>query len=298
MPAPRSSACSPWIDQDDVAATVNCQRAVAKATIEATKVGGYTISSEQITAIFAESAAAATEMLYRLSGRQFTGKCGPVRIRPVARPVQMDSQFAIGRQWSYGGYGSTSAMAMGLPAIARHFGPEFPYEILLHDYPVRSIIEVKIDGIIIPPDEYELREYQRLVRLRTSASETPTARFGWPTSQYVDLPDTEEGTFSVLYEYGTDPGIGGKTACTILAESMALPRLGDTTTYPERTTSVTRQGVTVQVASVEDVVKSGQTGIYAVDRWIMSVNPTKARRQAVVFSPDRAPNRRTATPNN
>jgi hypothetical protein len=65
-----------------------------------------------------------------------------------------------------------------------------------------------------------------------------------------------------------------------------MPLLGDANQYPERVTNIVRQGVSMQVASVIDIMKTGGTGIRTVDMWIMSVNPQKRRKRPVVWSPD------------
>jgi hypothetical protein len=160
---------------------------------------------------------------------------------------------------------------------------------------VRSIVLVKIDGVVIPSSEYELRDYRTLVRIRPTASFVPTERWGWPTSQIGDLPDTEPGTFSVTYTYGQDPGAGGRRACRKLAEVLAIPDFGGPSQFPGRVTSVQRQGISAVVADVEDLIKAGHIGIPEVDQWLATVNPTKATRQSVVWSPDIGRPRRQAT---
>jgi hypothetical protein len=275
------------------------QQAIAHAKVESAKPNNpFTLTDALIEAICAEAAFSATEILYRLSGKQFAGQCGPVTIRPVARPVDADSRGFMRRNRSYGGYGSTSTMSMGMAPVVSQYGPAYPPEIILSDFPVRSIELVKIDGVVIPPDEYELREFQRLVRLRPTTSSVPTDRWGWPTSQIPDLPDTEVGTFSITYTFGADPGIGGRMAAIALAESFALPKLGDTSRYPTRVSSFTRQGVAAQVVSPIDMVSKGMTGVVEADTWLMTVNPTKARRQAQVWSPDVQSNRRQSNVTN
>jgi hypothetical protein len=53
-----------------------------------------------------------------------------------------------------------------------------------------------------------------------------------------------------------------------------------------RTTSVSRQGVTMQTVDVEDILAKGLTGIYTVDLWILSVNPGGQKSKTTVYSPD------------
>jgi hypothetical protein len=203
-----------------------------------------------------------------------------------------------GGGWGVGSYsGSISWFGLGIGGVVTRFGTaSAPPEIPLDNYPVTGIIEVKIDGVVIPPDEYELRNGRTVVRLRTSASANPTERWGWPTSQVGDLPDTENGTFSITYTYGQDPGDGGRLAAVKLAEYLVLPSFGGVTDFPTRVTDVTRQGISAKVTDAIDLLNKGTTGIYAVDLWLKSVNPSDARRQSVAWSPDRGRPRRAQSP--
>lgn len=290
MSAPRTSSCEPWITGDQLAREVWIKQAISEA-----QAAGF-LTEEDTSRILSSAAYAATETLWRLSGRQFTGKCGPVTIRPTARPVDADSRGWVSRAWTYAGAGSFAMMTGGEPPVTSLYGEQYPSIIEINTFPVREILQVKIDGEVIPTDEYELREFKQLVRVRPTANYTPTARWGWPTSQLTDLPDDQPGTFSITYTYGADPGEMGRTACLELAKALALPQLGDSTHYPERVTNIVREGVSVQVASVIDVIRSKGSGIYEVDLFILTTNPNGSRRRAVVYSPDRTPNRRAAKP--
>jgi hypothetical protein len=62
--------------------------------------------------------------------------------------------------------------------------------------------------------------------------------------------------------------------------------LGDTSRYPVRVTSMSRQGVSAMVTDVMDLVMKGGTGVWEVEVFVNSVNPGRNRRQAAVWSPD------------
>jgi len=249
-------------------------------------------------ALLAEAALAASDTLYRLSGRVFTGECGPVTIRPVSRPTDIDT-----RSWGarlsplgwFSSWGLSSSYGAAMPGVMAQYGTSEPPTIIM-PYPVRDIVQVKIDGVIIPADEYELRDNIELVRIRPSASATPTQRYGWPTTQINDLPDTEQGTFSVTFTFGNAPPASGLLAARKLAEYLALPQLGDNTHYPRRVTAITRQGVSAQVTDVLDILKTKSLGIYEVDAFVLAYNPGRNQRQTAVWSPDLGRPRRQATP--
>jgi hypothetical protein len=234
-------------------------------------------------------AGVASEVCYALSARQFTGACGPVTVRPVSRPIDVDTRFGSRSQpngyLSSGQFGGT----WGGPftAAVNNYGSSRPPEVDLGAFPVIEIDAVKIDGVLIPPNEYQLGPGRRtLVRLRTSAGATPTERYGWPVNQLLDLPDTEQGTFSITYTYGTPPPQTGWLAAVTLARQLLLNALDLENSLPSRVTAMTRQGVTVQIADIEDFLKNGDSGIYEVDLFVLTFNPSKQRLPSLVWSPD------------
>src|ERR1019366_6297649 len=201
---PRAGSCMPWANGNDIAALPAIQAQSAKA-LSPQKTGALVLNQDQIAGILAESAAAATEVLYSLTGKTLTGICGPVTIRPLARPADVDNRpwLGNGASWGTGGaFGSMVWYGIGASGVVSHFGVSSLPVIILPDYPVNQILQVLIDGTVIPQTEWELRDHRELVRIRPTASSVPTARFGWPTAQIEDLPDTEIGTFSVTYTFG------------------------------------------------------------------------------------------------
>lgn len=296
----RTGPCSPWIDGDALADRPAVRQALANGqkTAQGTTPSLAWYSDDEIAALLAMVADTASTILYQKSGKQFTGNCGPVTIRPVFRPPNADTRgwvFAGGGGWGYG-WGASAMGNLGMPPVLALYAEERGPEIGLPDFPVNEILEVKIDGVVIPPEEYELRANRWLLRTRPTADYVPTQRWGWPTSQIVDLPDTQQGTFSVTYMFGQDPGEGGRMAAGALGEFIVLSMLGGSGSLPQRTTTITRQGVTAQVASVLDVSEKGLTGVYLADLWLNSVNPKQLQRRPRVWSPDIGIQQRQQTP--
>lgn len=276
----RSGPCAPWVTSSDVKKTPWVVGAIAQAE------GKASYSSTDIDALCAQAATAASEILYEMSGRQYTGICGPVTVRPLSRPIDSDSR-GIASTGYFNAWGSGAvSYGFGSTGIVSHFGHSDPRSVELGAFPVNSIDEVKIDGVVIPADEYLLVDGKTLVRMQVDANTSPTQRFGWPTSQRLDLPDTEPGTFSVTFHFGLAPPASGILAASKLAQHLVLPQLGDSTKYPQRVTSMQRQGVSSMTVDVMDIVKTGRTGIYEVDIFLRSVNPRQATRKSAVFSPD------------
>ena len=135
----------------------------------------------------------------------------------------------------------------------------------------RKVVEIHtvrdIDGEIIDPSTYYLSDHSTLYG-------TPNAK--WSSSNV-----------EVTYTYGTPPPSAGRAAARILAtELVKLFENDDTCALPQRVTSVARQGVTYTVLDNQDFIDELKTGIYAVDLFLRTANPDKARARARVFSPD------------
>src|ERR1700685_1483922 len=211
---PRSGPCSPWV----LASEIERFPSVQDSADALTQKGQ--LEHDQLEALCAEAAAAASDVLYELSGKVFAGQCGPVTVRPTSRPTDIDT-----RSWNatlstvgwVASQGFASAYGSFNPNVLAHYGTLEPPTIEL-PYPVTEVTQVKIDGEVIPEDEYELRAFKSLVRIRPTTETVPVARWGWPTSQIHDLPDTQQGTFSVTYMFGNPPPTSGKLAARRLAE--------------------------------------------------------------------------------
>jgi len=160
--------------------------------------------------------------------------------------------------------------------------------IKLAGYPIRSIIQVQIDGTIIPPSEYRIDEWRWLVRL---SKEVPPGsgnwvNEGWPSCQYLDRQPPQDGTFEVTYEYGQDPPTIGRLAAAELACQLYRACAGGDCVLPESVQRVVRQGVTYERMLYEGLWGSGRTGIASVDQFLGAYNPHRHRRRPAVWSPD------------
>ena len=91
----------------------------------------------------------------------------------------------------------------------------------------------------------------------------------------------------VTYTYGVEPPTLGKMAARTLAIEFAKLWSGsDDCALPQRVTSVARQGVSYTIFDNQEFIDDLKTGLYAVDLFLKSVNPDKARAKARVFTPD------------
>lgn len=272
MPTPSSGVCAPWTTTALVQARPHC------ATLD--------------SALIATACMDASNILWALTRRKFSGVCNGY-VRPIAKPRSFEE-----RSWTMMhpyGYNNTwgacdSGHQMGYSAQC--FAPP---EIDLGVYPLVSITQVLIDGVVIPSTEYRIDNNKLLTRVLPTAASSPTEIFGWPVCQRYDLPDTETGTFSVAYTFGMMPPSEGISAATALAAQFAIARTpnGPKSSLPERITSITRQQMTLAILDPMTFLDKGLTGIYETDLFIRAHNPEgSARRRGGVWSPDMAANRR------
>lgn len=143
--------------------------------------------------------------------------------------------------------------------------------------PVQSITSVKLDGAVLDEGDYMLYDRRRLFR---------RGPLGWPTQQDLTLADTDTGTFSVTYSWGAPVPDGGKIAAQVLATELAHYVFKEPCALPDRTVTVTRQGVSQTVLDPSQFIAQARTGLYFVDIWLGSVNPRGKRRRPTISGPD------------
>jgi hypothetical protein len=148
----------------------------------------------------------------------------------------------------------------------------------LRGSPVRKIIAVRsFDGSIVDPSKYYLTNHSTLQAVIGAA---------WSPNN-----------IEVTYSYGSPPPAAGKMAARVLAKAFIDLFNDNDTTLPARITSVARQGVTYTIIDAQDFLDNGRTGVYAVDLFLKSDNPSKALAKSKVFSPDLGrPRRSTPKP--
>lgn len=250
------------------------------------------VSCESPT-VTAQAAELATEVVWALSGRQF-GLC-EVTLRPCRRECQSfpwpaDGTYAgnwvqwagsswisptlIAGQWfnvvcgrCITGCSCTSISEVVLPA------------------PVHSVVEVKVDGVVVSGSGYRLDDNRLLVRLGDE----------WPDCNDLNLADTEPNTWSITALYGVEPPVGAYWAVGELACEFIRARNGEDCRLPRNVTQLVRQGVTIQFPNVIDLLREGLTGLYLVDQFVATWNPAGLKRRSGVYSVDTPPHRRAGS---
>lgn len=137
----------------------------------------------------------------------------------------------------------------------------------LRNSPVRSVASVSYRGHVLDPSEYSLRNSSYLVRKNS---------LPWVLDPLNEI--------EITYTYGTPPPAAGKRAAIRLANELILSDMGSPNcSLPERISSVSRQGVSYTVMDPQEFIANGKVGIYEIDLFLASVNPTKAKKRPKVF---------------
>lgn len=222
----------------------------------------------------------AATVLWTATGRRFGTTAITVRpswYRPlqpyVTYPALFDplgggSQFAWGLVTQPGGMSTTLvnlyAGDMTAPNYLRLPGP------------VVTVSDVTIDGVSLAAPNYRL-EGDFLVRQDGQ---------GWPQGQDYTKTVPNVSTWTVTYTRGETPPADVLSAAGVYAGEIARARTGGACVLPNKVTSITRQGVSVQTINVSDFLNKGLTGISDVDIVILAHNPHGAKARARVLSLD------------
>lgn len=250
------------------------------------------VSTESPTAT-GIAVASATEVLWALSGRRF-GTC-QVTLRPCREDCYGTAYWSsYGAPWpasvfpSMGGWGyswgwfdSLCGSCSGTCSCSEISEVRLPA-------PVSSIVSVKIDGtpMVTGGAAYRVDDNRLLVR---------TDGQRWPRCNDLSKDDTQPGTWSVTALYGEEiPEMAqlavGQLACEILKSAN-----GQDCMLPAGITQLVREGVTISYPDIGDLWKKGRTGLYLVDAFLTTVNPSGLRHRAKTYRVDGRGPRRVGT---
>lgn len=214
--------------------------------------------------------ALATASLRRLSGYR-VGGC-PITVRPCVLGCN-DVSLYFARRWgprqtatgewvnSCGCYSQCSCTELCEVLLAAPVGP---------------VSWVKVDGNVIAPTDYRV-DGDRLVWV--GSTECP-----WPVCQDMTQGDDKPNTFAVRYLNAHAPDDLAAYAAGVLAMEFAKACTGGKCRLPTNVTSVTRQGVSFEIAA--GTFPNGVTGLREVDSWLGLWNPQALRQATSVWAPN------------
>ena len=141
--------------------------------------------------------------------------------------------------------------------------------------PVAEIIEVEIDGAVLPEEDYRLAEHRWLYRTDGT----------WPATQDMDLEPGAVGTFIVKYRPGWTLGLAGEAAYGRLASEFAKSLCKDKScSLPSNVKMIVRRGVTMEFK--EGLFPENRTGMREVDLFVQSINPHRLRSMPTILTPE------------
>lgn len=222
--------------------------------------------------------ALASATLRRLTGGR-VGEC-PITVRPCKPPHGWANGFGLPL---YTGYPFTPTITetgawvnIGCCSTAS-CACQITCSILL-PRPVSRVDEVKVDGVVVPTDNYFVSGGDRIVW--RGAEPCP-----FRTTQDLSKPDTEEGTLSVTYLNAFPVDSVGACSVGILALEFAKAMRGDKRCrLPGNVTAVNRQGVSMEL--IAGSFPNGLTGIREVDAYVALWNPGGLTSGPRVWTPD------------
>lgn len=231
----------------------------------------------------------ATHVLWALSGRRF-GVC-QVTLRPCRRECQTGGFYDdFGPPWSASYWPQPALIGglwfnLGCGGCAGDCSCTTVSEVLL-PAPVYRVTEVLIDGTPMVTGGYRLDNNRILVR--TDGGE-------WPACNDLNLDDDQPGTWSVTAEYGEPIPDSARLAMGELACEIIRAATGGDCRLPAGVQQLIRQGVTINFPDVGELFERGRTGLWLVDAFIATWNPSHLKTRSRVYRVDRPTVRRTGT---
>ena len=226
----------------------------------------------------------AAEWMWILSGRRVIPQCA-VTVRPCRK---MCGDLGPGIGYAYTGFGSPWIPYLGRDGLWRNASVcgctgDCSCNELCEIYlpgPVFKIVEVNESGTILPTGAYRVDNGNTLVRTDGNC---------WPDCQAMEEPPGAPNTLTVTYQVGVPLDALGQLAfdaavCHLLSECQGTGACS--CRIPPNVTRLNRQGVEQEFKDVTELQAAGLSGIPALDRWVMLINPYNQRSVSRVWSPD------------
>lgn len=206
----------------------------------------------------------ASLIMFYLTGKQFAGTC-----EATVRPACLSGTCTCGCS---------------------------PAQVNLGFWPITELITVRYEGVTYTgtdlTDTFHVNDFRFLARNDGEPFHTGNQ---WAISG--GTYDSEESgyVFEVTLNHGIQIPRLLTRATRALAGQFVSACCGKPCKLPERVTSVSRSGLTMDVASASDLLRDGRTGIYEVDLAIQVFNPSKLQSPSFLFMPNKQYGRRINT---
>lgn len=193
----------------------------------------------------------ASELLFEISGRSFPGYCQST-VRPCA-----DGHGQCGQILSRGHIVSWGGMRGWRGSDDEPCGcGSWLQKVTLAGTP-QAVIQVMIDGIVIPEASYRLDPDGTLFRTDGGA---------WPICQNMAAAGNAPGAFQIKYAHGYQPPELGRKAAVQLASEFYKACSNQACKLPAGVTKIVRQGI--EITRAANLFREGATGLAMVDSFI------------------------------
>lgn len=192
----------------------------------------------------------ASLVIYYLTGKQFYGTC-----TATVRPPCLSGVCICGC--------SANQVNLGL-------------------WPVTELISVRYDGVDQDVEQFHVNDYRYLAR---NDGEAFLSGNQWAIAGSAEDNATNGYVFEVTLNHGLTVPRLIKRATKALACNWLAACSGGECALPERVTSISRSGISMDIASVTDMLREGKTGVYEVDLAIAVFNPSKLQSPSFAWHP-------------
>lgn len=147
---------------------------------------------------------------------------------------------------------------------------------------VVSLVRVSADGTETP---ISYRKVGNLILVVTTTGQTdvPLWRTNWTSH-------SRESVYRLTYQFGSTVTPTAREMVLEYAREFALWLNGSSECdLPANVTSIDREGMGIQLATPQDFLDRGRTGLAKIDTWLSQVNAKRAFRPSAVYTPDSPP---------
>jgi hypothetical protein len=111
----------------------------------------------------------------------------------------------------------------------------------------------------------------------------------WRTNGQV-ASGPELTVYRLTYRFASTVTPAARQALLIYAREFYLLLTGsDDCQLPANVTSIDREGLGIQLATPQDFLDKGRTGLAKIDTWLSQINSSHATRPSAVYTPDMPP---------
>lgn len=230
----------------------------------------------------------ATEILWAKSGRQFD-QC-TTTLRPCRKDCWggswpfYDRWNEFGRSWPYPYNWAGQWFNLGCGGCPGSCSCSILYEAKLPQ-PINRVVEIIVDGAIMPTGSYKVYDFQTLIRTDGQA---------WPMCNDLNKNTNQTGTWAVTVSLGTPVPPAGKLAVGELTAELVRACTGQSCKLPSPVQQIVRQGVSMTFLDPNQMFADGKIGLYFCDLFLSTYNPQGIAARAQVIDVDgRSPRRQT-----